>query len=64
MYEERKNSDEKEKEKIEFLIEKILHGEPLRGYCDLCPLVIVKGGDLSETSWRMHRRKEESERRF
>jgi len=41
-------SDEKEKaysllkERIEFIIEKILHGEPLDGQCDLCPLVIVK----------------------
>ena len=41
-------SDEKEnvysslKEKIEFLIKKILHGEPLDGRCDLCPWVIVR----------------------
>ena len=28
--------------RINFLLEKILNGEPLRGYCDLCPMVIVK----------------------
>jgi len=70
LYEEWKNSDEKEKvysllkEKMEFLIEKISHGEPLRGYCDLCPLVIVKEVIRNETSRRMHCREEESERRI
>ncbi len=29
-------------DKIKFLVEKVKHGEPLRGYCGLCPLVIVK----------------------
>ena len=27
---------------IKWLIKKINHGEPLKGYCDLCPMVIVK----------------------
>ena len=31
------------KDKIRFLIEKIKNGEPLRGYCDLCPMIIVRG---------------------
>lgn len=31
-------------EKLKFLVEKVKHGEPLRGYCDLCPRVLVKEG--------------------
>jgi len=31
-------------EKLKFLVEKVKHGEPLRGYCDLCPMVLVKEG--------------------
>jgi len=31
------------KSKIEFLMEKIKHGEPLRGYCGLCPHVKIRG---------------------
>jgi hypothetical protein len=30
------------KKDIEWLALKVKHGEPLKGYCDLCPRVVIK----------------------
>ncbi|MCD6502876.1 MAG: hypothetical protein J7K58_01380 [Euryarchaeota archaeon] len=38
--------------KLTFLISKVEHGEPLKGFCDLCPIVIIKDEEEEEKTKR------------